>query len=321
MKRALIFGISGQDGAYLARLLLSKRYEVYGTSRDAESRDMAGLKAVGILEQVRLCSASLLDFRNLLQVITQVSPDEIYNLAGQSSVGLSFSQPIETMESTALGPMQILEVMRYLQSRARFYNAASSECFGEVPEGQACDESTPFHPRSPYATAKAAAFHATTNYREAYGLYACSGILFNHESELRPKRFVTRKIVSTAVRIARGDESFLELGNRDVWRDWGYAPEYVEAMWLMLQQEKPEDYVVATGEAHSLQEFVERVFAELSLDWKKHLKTDLKLFRPSDLIYVRGNPAKALVQLGWQAKTKFDQLIPKLLEAELKSTH
>jgi len=203
-KRALIFGISGQDGAYLARLLLDKGYAVHGTSRDVDSRDFASLSALGVRERVQLHSVSLLDFRNLVQVISSVGPDEIYHLAGQSSVGLSFSQPLETMESTALGTVQVLEAIRYLGLPVRFYNAASSECFGQVPEGSRCDESTPFHPRSPYAVAKSAAFWSTANYREAYGLFACSGILFNHDSPFRPKRFVTRKIVSSAVAIANG---------------------------------------------------------------------------------------------------------------------
>lgn len=318
-KKALILGISGQDGAYLARLLLSKGYDVHGTSRDVESRTFSGLEMLGISNQVTLHSASLIDFRNLLQVITAVEPDEIYNLAGQSSVGLSFSQPMETMESIALGTLQILEVIRYLNGKIRFYNASSSECFGDVPHGEHCDELSPFHPRSPYAAAKAAAFWATANYREAYGLYACSGILFNHESPLRPERFVTRKIVSTAVRIAKGENIRLHLGNLEIWRDWGYAPEYVEAMWQMLQLPKPEDFVIATGESHSLREFVEKVFCELSLNWHEHVEIDKSLLRPSDLVYSQGNPAKAKNILNWHAATGFDDLIRIIVDAEKKA--
>lgn len=318
-KKALIFGISGQDGSYLAKLLIKKGYEVHGTSRDVEARNFFGLKHLGIKTEVTLHSASLLDFRNLLEVITLVEPDEIYNLAGQSSVGLSFSQPMETMESISLGALQILEVLRYLKAPIRLYNACSSECFGEVGEHKACDETTPFRPRSPYAAAKAAAYWATANYRDAYGLYACSGILFNHESPLRPNRFVTRKIVSAAVEISRGQLKRLELGNLDVWRDWGYAPEYVEAMWLMLQQSQPEDFVIATGESHSLKEFMIGVFECLDLDWKSYVDIDSDLFRPSDLSYSLGSPEKANDVLGWKASTGFNELIPFLVNAELST--
>lgn len=318
MKKALILGISGQDGAYLAQLLLSKGYAVHGTSRDADSQEFSRLKLLGVKDQVRLHSTSLLDFRNLLQVITHVGPDEIYNLAGQSSVGLSFSQPMETLESIALGTSQILEVLRYLKSPTRLYNASSSECFGETEPGRACNEATPFRSRSPYATAKAAAFWATANYREAYGMFACSGLLFNHESPLRSKRFVTRKIVSAAVRIAQGEKIKLELGNLETWRDWGYAPEHVDAMWRMLQRDKPDDFVIATGESHSLQEFVELVFKTLSLDWHDHVTVNPRLFRPTDVKYSMGNPAKARTELSWKANTLFADLVPLLIEAERK---
>src|SRR5512140_307514 len=262
MKRALIFGVSGQDGSYLSKLLLEKGYEVHGTSRDAQLTRFDGLHRLGVFDRVKLHSASLFEFRNLLQVITAVEPDEIYDLAGQTSVALSFEQPIETLESIGGGTFQILEVIRYLRAPIRFYNASSSECFGDIGDG-AADESTPFRPRSPYATAKAAAHWATANYREAYGLFASSGILFNHESPLRPARFVTQKIISAAKRIAAGERVKLELGNLDVSRDWGHAPEYVDAMWRMLQQETPEDYVIATGESHTLREWVEKSFGYL----------------------------------------------------------
>ena len=316
MKRALILGISGADGSYLSQLLLTKGYEVHGTSRDAENNPFRSLQQLGVRDRVNLFSASLLDFRNLLQVVTQVEPDEIYNLAGQSSVGLSFSQPMETMESIALGSLQILEVLRYLKRPIRFYNAVSSECFGDVEPGTACNELSPFRPRSPYATAKAAAYWAAANYREAYRLFVCSGILFNHESPLRPKRFVSKKIISTAVRIAAGEKIRLELGNLDIWRDWGYAPEYVDAMWRMLQQDQPTDFVIATGESHSLEEFVAETFRRLGLDWQEHVTVDRSLFRPSELKYSRGDSTRAGEQLGWRAETKFSQLIAKLVEAE-----
>jgi len=315
-KRALIFGISGQDGAYLARLLQDKGYEVHGTSRDVDNRDFSALSMLGVRERVTLHSVSLLDFRNLVQVISTVQPDEIYHLAGQSSVGLSFSQPLETMESTAMGTVQVLEAIRYLGRPLRFYNAASSECFGQVPEGSRCDESTPFHPRSPYAVAKCASFWATANYREAYGMYACSGILFNHESPLRPKRFVTRKIVSSAVAIANGSREKLVLGNLNVFRDWGFAGEYVDAMWRMLQADKAEDFVIATGRACSLEEFVSMVFSGLSLNWQNHVEIDRSLFRPADIHYNCGNPAKARQKLGWQADVGLEQLIEMLVAYE-----
>jgi len=319
MTTALIFGISGQDGCYLADLLLKKGYRVHGTSRDVDSRTFTNLRQLEISDDVTLHSASLVDFRNLLQVITQVEPDEIYNLAGQTSVGLSFSQPMETMESIALGSLQILEVMRYLGAPIRLYNAGSSECFGDVSEGMPSHEGTPFHPRSPYAAAKAAAFWATANYREAYGLHACSGILFNHESPLRPARFVTRKIVSAACRIAAGSDEKLKLGNMAIRRDWGWAPEYADAMWRMLQQDKPEDIVIATGESHSLEEFVDLAFRTVGLNWREHVEVDESLFRPSDLMFSEGNPARALELLGWKAEIHFTELIRRLVEAEVTS--
>lgn len=317
-KRALIFGISGQDGAYLASLLLDKGYVVHGTSRDVDNRDFSALAALGVRGRVQLHSVSLLDFRNLVQVISSVQPDEIYHLAGQSSVGLSFSQPLETMESTAMGTVQVLEAIRYLGRPVRFYNAASSECFGQVPEGTSCDESTPFHPRSPYAVAKCASFWATANYREAYDMYACSGILFNHESPLRPKRFVTRKIVSAAVAIARGSKEKLVLGNLKVYRDWGFAGDYVDAMWRMLQMEKAEDYVIATGRACSLEHLVDMVFSSLSLDWKEHVEIDKSLYRPADIHYNCGNPAKADRQLGWRSAMQLEQLVETLVAREME---
>ena len=318
--KALIFGVSGQDGAYLARLLLDKGYEVHGTSRDAEIQSFARLEQLGVRERVQVHSASMRDFRNLLQLIDGVAPDEIYNLGGQSSVALSFPQPIEAMESIATAELLILEVIRYLRRPIRLYNAGSSECFGDMPRGAAADEKTPFVPRSPYATAKASAHWATINYREAYGLFACSGILFNHESPLRSERFVTKKIVVAASEIADGRRKRVSLGNLAISRDWGWSPEYVEAMWRMLQQERPDDYVIATGEAHTLEEFVAAVFSELDLDWRAHVDIDQSLFRPSEIVYSRGNPQKAKRELEWEAETKFAELIKKLVASQRAQT-
>jgi GDPmannose 4,6-dehydratase len=309
MKRALIFGISGQDGAYLTRLLIENGYEVHGTSRDAENHSFARLHALGLADRVSIHSVSMRDFRELLQIVSALRPDEIYNLGGQSSVSLSFSQPIETMESIAQATLLLLEVIRYLKLPTRIYNAGSSECFGQQPPGTSADEETPFNPRSPYAAAKAAAHWTTVNYRDAYGLFACSGLLFNHESPLRSDRFVTKKIASAAAEIAAGSRTKLRLGNTGVARDWGYAPEYVEAMWRMLQQDEPRDFVIATGESHTIAEFAEEAFAQFGLDAREHIEIDETLFRPSDIAYSCGNPAKAAHILGWRAQTRFRDLV------------
>ncbi len=300
-KTALIFGISGQDGSYLAQLLLKKGYTVVGTSRDAQMSSFVNLRKLGIYDQVEVLSASLGDFRSVLQALKYAGPDEIYNLAGQSSVGLSFDQPVETFESIGIGTLNLLESIRFMDNGARLYNASSSECFGNT-EGIPATEETPFRPRSPYAVAKAAAFWEVANYREAYGLFACSGILFNHESPLRPERFVTQKIVAAACRIAEGSGEKLRLGNTSVQRDWGWAPEYVEAMWLMLQQDKPEDFIVATGATFALQDLVQEVFACLDLDWQDHVELNPDLLRPTDIMVSLANPAKAEQKLGWKAR-------------------
>ena len=300
MKQALIFGVSGQDGAYLAQLLLQKGYQVAGTSRDAQMASFASLAALDIGEQVEVHSVTLTDFRSVLTVLAKVKPDEIYHLAGQSSVGLSFDQPVETFMSIGVGTLNLLEAVRFLGAPARLYHASSSDCFGDTG-GEPATELTPFAPRSPYAVAKAAAHFEVANYREAYKLFACNGILFNHESPLRPKRFVTRKIVAAAARIAAGSGETLSLGNIDVARDWGNAREYVEAMWLMLQQDAPEDYVIATGQTITLRQFVAEAFAALGLDWQDHVKVDSTLFRPADIAVSRANPAKAAQALGWKA--------------------
>ena len=308
MRRALICGVSGQDGAYLAQLLLKKGYEVYGSSRDAQMSSFSNLKWLGILEQVKVISVSIIDFRSVLQALNQVKPDELYNLAGQSSVGLSFDQPVETMESIAIGTLNLLEAIRFSRLPIKFYNAGSSECFGDTG-GESADETTLFRPRSPYGVAKSAAYWETANYREAYELFACTGLLFNHESSLRPKRFVTRKIVNAACRIAAGSKEKLNLGNMNIRRDWGWASEYVEAMWQMLQQSEPEDYVIATGETRSLQEFVEVAFSYCGLNWREHVVQDPQLYRPADLTEGRANPSKAGGKLKWRARYKMVDVV------------
>ena len=316
LKRALIFGISGQDGAYLASLLLQKGYEVHATSRDAEMSTFTSLAALGIRGCITLHSAVLTDFRSTLQVIARVSPDEIYNLAGQSSVGLSFQQPVETLESIATATLNVLEVLRFLGGGIRFYNAGSSECFGDT-SGAAASESTQFCPKSPYGVAKAAAFWEVANYRESYSLYACSGILFNHESLLRPARFVTRKIAMAAARIAMGSHESLTLGDLSIRRDWGWAPEYVEAMWTMLQQPEPDDYVIATGQQGSLIDFVGHVFSSLGLDWERHVRQDKTLYRPSEIRAGFGCPEKAAKKLGWSARTYMPEVAARMALGEL----
>jgi GDPmannose 4,6-dehydratase len=313
MKSALIIGITGQDGAYLAKLLLEKGYQVAGTSRDAQMAKTASLAALDIAQRVSIHSASLTDFRGLWQVMVKTQPDEIYNLAGQSSVSLSFEQPVETFESVAVAGFQLLELLRLLGRPVRYYNACSSDCFGNAKDP--ADENTPFRPRSPYAVAKAAAYWAVANYREAYGLFACSGILFNHESPLRPERFVTQKIAAHAWRIAQGSKERLNLGNMDVVRDWGWAPEYVEAMWLMLQQDDPQDFVIATGQSHSLKDFTAKTFAAAGLDWRDHVDSTPGLYRPLDIKISRADPAKAGKLLGWKAKMAMPEVARAMVEA------
>ncbi len=317
VKRALICGISGQDGAYLAQLLLDQGYEVAGTSRDAQISHFGNLEAMGIRQRIRLLTMAPNDFRSVLQVISDVMPDEIYNLTGQSSVGLSFQQPVETFEGIVGGTLNLLEAIRFLQYPVRLYNACSGECFGDT-EGKIADEATAFRPKSPYGVARAASFWMLANYRESYDLFACSGILFNHESPLRPARFVTRKIVSTACRIAAGSKERLQLGNVSVIRDWGWAPEYVEAMWKMLQQDRASDYVIATGESHSLQEFVSLVFECCGLDWREHVDIDHSLERPSEIKFGCGNAAKAERELGWKARYRMPDVVREMVNAEMR---
>jgi len=318
IRTALIVGITGQDGAWLAQHLLSLGYRIIGTSRDAGTARTASLDALGIAGQVTLTSMNPTDFRSVVQSLDHHCPDEVYNLSGQSSVGLSFEQPVETLDSIGIGTLNLLEAIRFLALPIRFYNAASSECFGEVSTAGA-DEQHHFHPRSPYAVAKATAFWLVANYREAYGLFACSGILFNHESPLRPQRFVTRKIIATACRIAAGSGERLHLGNIAIRRDWGWAPEYVVAMHAMLQQKIADDFVIATGQDASLQEFVSEAFARLGLDWRQHVESDLGLLRPTDLMRTVGDARKAKRALGWSALTDWRGVVAKLVEHELKT--
>jgi GDPmannose 4,6-dehydratase len=309
MRTALIFGVSGQDGAYLSRFLLEKGYAVHGASRDAARQPFTRLQALGIRDRVVMHTAS----RNL---IDDVRPDEIYNLAGLSSVALSFKEPESARASIVDAQRGLLEVLRSYPN-TRLYHSASSECFGDIPRGSAADERTAFAPLSPYAAAKAEAHRATVEARDAYGLYAVSGIVFNHESPLRGDAFVTKKIVAAAAAVAEGQlTSKLAVGDLTASRDWGYAPEYVEAMWMMLQQERPSDFVIATGESHTVDEFAAAAFAEFDLDHRDHIVVDRAFFRPTDIHYSRGNPARAREQLGWQPRTKFADLVRLLAEAE-----
>ncbi len=314
-KVALIAGITGQDGAYLARFLLAKGYAVHGTSRDAALARLDGLIALGICDKVKIHSMSPADFQSVAQVIELVAPDEIYNLSGQSSVSLSFTQPAETLTSIALGTLNMLETLRRLRGRMRFYNAGSSECFGDTGL-RAANEGTAFRPKSPYGVAKAAAISLVANYRESYGLFACSGLLFNHESPLRPIRFVTRKITAAAARIGAGSRDRLALGNLSIRRDWGWAPDYVEAMFRMLQCERPDDFVIASGVAYSLEEFVAAAFLEVGLDWRDHVDYDPSLVRSSEIMYSLGDPAKAAQMLHWRPTVRMPEIVTRMVRAE-----
>ncbi len=313
-KTALICGVSGQDGAYLAKFLLDKGYVVWGTSRDAQGSSFSNLKRLGILSGVKLLSMVPEDFRSVFMALKRSQPDEVYFLAGQSSVGLSFEQPAETIQSITLGTLNMLEACRMTDRPIRFYQAGSSECFGDT-KGEPASECTVFHPRSPYAVAKSSAFWLVDNYREAYSLFACTGILFNHESELRPSRFVTQKIVTTAKRIAAGSNERLTLGRLDIARDWGAASEYVDAMWRMLQCDEPSDFVIATGQTHTLEAFVAETFTQLGLDWTAYVDQSKDFFRPTDLLVSRADPAKAERVLGWKAQSTMSDVITNMLSA------
>jgi GDPmannose 4,6-dehydratase len=317
MKNAVIFGVSGQDGAFLAKLLLEKNYRVTGVSRDISTASFDNLDRLNIRDNIELVSSSLADFTNVLTVINDIKPDEIYNLAGQSSVALSFDEPFETFESISVATLNLLEAIRILKIPVKLYNAGSGDCFGNM-DGQTATENTPFRPRSPYGVAKAAAFWQIANYREVYGIFACTGISFNHESCLRPEQFVTRKIVKTACRIAKGKCKELLLGNISIERDWGWAPEYVIAMWMMLQQEKPDDYIIATGTTVSLEEFIATVFQRLNLDWKKYVKTDTRFLRPADIRTICANPEKAEKKLNWKARVHGCDVAQMMVDAELR---
>ena len=314
---ALIIGISGQDGAYLSRFLLERGYAVHGTSRDKEMSSFANLHRLNIHSRVSLHSAAVQDFRSVAQVIGQIKPTEIYNLAAQSSVGLSFDQPVETLESILNGTLNVLEAIRFLKLDTKLYNASTSECFGNTGTTPA-DENTAFKPCSPYGVAKAAAYWLVSNYRQSYNVFACSGILFNHESPLRPSRFVTQKVIRGVIDVAQKKAELLELGNLQITRDWGWAPEYVEAMWRMLQQVKPEDFVIATGVSSTLETFVAQAFAHLNLDWQQYVRIRNDFFRASDITVSAGNPAKAQRLLGWKATTVMPHLVSRLIDAELE---
>ena len=317
-RRALICGVGGQDGAYLAQLLVGKGYEVVGTSRDVNAQRFSGLVSLNLVDRIKLLSMAPNDFRSVLQTLSASQPDEIYNLAGQSSVGLSFEQPVETMESVSIGTLNLLEAIRFVGRPLRFYSAGSSECFGDTGTARA-NEDTPFRPRSPYAVAKACAHNLVANYREAYGMHASTGILFNHESPLRPERFVTQKIIRGAARIARGELDALSIGNLAIWRDWGWAPEYVEAMWRMLQQDEPGDYVIATGRSAPLEEFVALAFGHFNLDWRQHVRHDVALLRPSDIRNGAADPGRAFERLGWKASVRLEDLVGRMCEAASKT--
>jgi GDPmannose 4,6-dehydratase len=315
---AMIFGISGQDGAYLAHLLLSKGYDVHGVSRDADGTSFRRLSRLGIRDKVKLHSGDLGEFRSVISLMTSIEPTEVYNLAGQSSVALSFELPVETFESVSVGTINVLECLRLLKAPVRFFQAVSSECFGNT-NGRA-NEDSPLRPRSPYAMAKAASFWANSIYREAYGLHGCSGILSNHESPLRPNRFVTRKVLTSAIAISRGSRERLVLGNLAIRRDWGWAPEYIEAIWRMMRQDVPGDFVIGTGQTSSLEEFVAAVFAALKMDWKAFVDRDDALLRASEVMQTELDPGKAARELDWRARSKMTDVAHKLVTCELNGT-
>ena len=311
-KRALICGISGQDGAYLSKLLLEKGYDVWGTSRDSKEGLFLNLKALKIFSQIELQTVNTDDYASVLNAVSISDPDEIYYLAGQSSVGLSFKYPVETIQSITLGVINFLNAIRHFNKDIKFYNAGSSECFGNSANIPAT-EMTSFNPRSPYGVAKVAAHHLVSNYCESYSLFSCTGILFNHESTFRPEKYVTQKIIQSALKIADGKQNILELGRLDISRDWGWAPEYVEAMWLMLQQEQPEDYVIATGKTNTLEEFVAESFSALDLDWREHVEVSDKFKRPTDIDISSANPKKASKNLAWEAKHSMKDVVFKMI--------
>lgn len=314
--RALITGITGQDGSYLAELLLEKGYVVGGVVRRSSTEKFERIE--GIRERVSIFQADVLDQTSLIEVIREFQPTEVYNLAAQSFVPTSWAQPVLTGEFTALGVTRVLEAIRQVNSKIRFYQASSSEMFGKVRETPQT-EMTPFHPRSPYGVAKVYGHWITVNYRESYDLFAVSGILFNHESPRRGLEFVTRKITSTVARIAKGQAKELRLGNLDARRDWGFAGDYVRAMWLMLQAKEPDDFVIATGETHSVREFAQKAFEHAGLDWEKYVVVDKALYRPAEVDLLIGDPGKAARQLGWKPEVSFDELVRRMVDADLNA--
>ena len=314
-RRALITGITGQDGSYLAENLLEKGYEVYGMLRRRSTE--SGERIDHLTGRVNIVHGDLLDQFSLVRMLETVQPNEIYNLAAQSFVPASFREPVLTAEFTAVGVTRLLEAVRHVDPTIRFYQASSSEMFGKVRETPQ-SENTPFHPRSPYGVAKVYGHWITVNYRESYGLFACSGILFNHESPRRGYEFVTRKVTNAVARIALGLDDHVMLGNLDARRDWGFAGDYVEAMWAMLQQETPGDYVIATGETHSVEEMVALAFSHVGLDWNKFVRIDPSLVRPAEVDLLVGDPSLAKERLGWQAKTTFAELIGMMVDADLE---
>lgn len=315
-KTALIAGVTGQDGAYLAHHLLGLGYRVVGTSRDAQMCDTSRLQMLGVANDIEIVSLAPNDFRSVLKVVTGTRPDEIYNLAGQTSVGLSFEQPVECMESISVGTLNLLEVIRYLGEGIRFFSAGSSECFGDSGETPATEE-TPLHPRSPYAVAKAASFWQVSTYREAYGMFACTGILANHESPLRPKRFVTQKVIDGVRSIKGGRQEKLQLGNLEVWRDWGWAADYVKAMHLMLQADTANDYLIASGKTTSLRQFVECAFDAAGLSIENHLESVDAFKRPADLNYSAMDPTNIKKELGWSSAMTVKDIVKKMYAEDL----
>ena len=321
-KRALITGITGQDGSYLAELLLSKGYEVHGIIRRASTFNTGRLDHIYSDPHVKKTSlklhyGDLSDASAMARLMGKIAPDEIYNLAAQSHVRVSFDSPEYTADITATGAVRLLEAIRETGMQPRFYQASSSEMYGKVLEVPQ-KETTPFYPRSPYGCAKVFAYWITVNYRESYNLFACNGILFNHESPRRGETFVTRKITRAVAHIKAGLQEKLYLGNLDAKRDWGYAKEYVDAMWLMLQQDKPEDYVIATGQTHSVREFLEQAFGHVDLDWREYVEIDPRYYRPAEVDLLIGDASKAKKQLGWAPKTSFDELVKLMVDADMK---
>jgi len=311
--KALVTGCGGQDGSYLSELLLEKGYEVHGMVRRSSSANLGRISH--ILDRIKIYDGDLADTSSLHNVIKEVEPDEIYNLAAMSHVGVSFHTPEYAANIDGLGVLRLLEIVRKVVPECKFYQAGTSELFGKVKETPQ-NENTPFNPQSPYAIAKHFGHQTVLNYRETYGIFACNGILMNHESFRRGENFVTKKIVKAAVQILKGEQKTLSLGNLDAQRDWGYAPEYVEGMWRMLQQSKPDDYVLATGETHSVREFLCEAFNYLGLDWTKYVVIDSGNFRPAEVDLLLGDPSKAKKNLGWEAKTKFRGLVNLMVNAE-----